>query len=184
MKLFGWLKHGKKRPRGPLDEWRAAWTAAIEGGSTSEAELRRQLEALTPTVPDVELELEMLEALERLRTVQRAVAAGSLPTIETGHRVIGTETCHFSAPASIASDQAQTTGRVLFTATKAVFVGSGRTATHAWHTIHAIARIERDLLLARADGSAAAHFRFNSFTDAIVSSFLAHQLKRYRAQSL
>jgi len=184
MNLFGWLKWKEKGAGTPLAQWRTAWTAAIEGGSATDDELRRRLEALAPAEPDVEIELEMMDALEQLRTAQQAAAAGALPTIETGHRVIGAERCHFSAPASLPADQVQAAGRVLLTGTRAVFVGGGRTAVCAWHAVHAVARIERDLLLARADGSAAAHYRFNNFADAVVSAFLAGQLKGARRPSL
>jgi hypothetical protein len=184
MSLFGWLKGNKKGPPSPLDRWRAAWKAAVEGTDERDAELRTTLDSLAPGQPDVEIELEMLAALDQLRAAQRQVATGALPTVETGHRVVGAERCHFSAPASLPGDQAQTAGRVLLTGTKAIFVGGGRTSTCPWHLVHAVARIERDLLLARADGSDAAHFRFNSFGDALVSAFLAQQLKGARRASL
>ena len=117
MNLFGWLKGKEKGAGTALAQWRTAWTAAIEGGDATDDELRRRLESLAPAEPDVEIELEMMDALEQLRTAQQAAAAGALPTIETGHRVIGAERCHFSAPASLPADQVQAAGRVLLTGT-------------------------------------------------------------------
>ena len=175
MKLFGWLKG--KGTNTPLEGWRRAWDEAINGTDAGDGELRRQLDIVTHGEPDVELELEMLDALDQLRAVQRAVAGGSLPVVETHHRVIGPDACHFSAPASLPSDHGQAAGRVLLTGSKAVFVGGGRTSATAWHLVNEIARIERDVLLARVDGAAAAHFRFNTFADAVVCAFLARHLK-------
>jgi hypothetical protein len=129
---------------------------------------------------DVELEREMLDALEQLRTAQADAANGGLPTVETHHRVIGAETCHFSAPASLASDQSQASGRVLLTGSRAVFVGAGRTSSTAWHIVRDVGRAERDVFFLRADRSPAAHFRFNTFGDAVVCTFLAKRLKSER----
>ena len=175
MKLFGWLK--RKGAAGPLETWRTAWGQAIHGTDDGDAELRRQFALVTRGEPDVELEVEMLDALDPLRAVPRILAGGSLPMVETGHRVIGQDACHFSAPATLPSDHGQAAGRVLLTASKAVFVGGGRTSVTAWHLVNEVARIERDVLLARVDSSPAAHFRFNTFADAVVCAFLARQLK-------
>ena len=175
MKPFGWFS--KSRHDGALQRWREAWTAAIDGPADSDAELRAQLDALSIGEPDIELECEMLDALEALRTMQRAIANGGPPIIETHHRVIGTEACHFTAPASIATDQAQAAGRVLLTRTRAVFVGAGRTAATPWHQVHDVARLQRDVLLARPDQTPVAHFRFNTYADAVVCAFLASHLK-------
>jgi hypothetical protein len=182
MKLFGWIRN-----RGRVDalaEWRNDWAARIVQGADGDAALRTRLEALAATEPDVEMELEMLDALDQLRTVQRDVAAGSLPVVETQHRVIGAETCHFSAPASMPGDHQQSAGRVLLTGSKAVFVGSGRSSGTAWHMVHAIARLDRDVLLTRPDTTPLAHFRFNTYADAVVCAFLAERLKPSRRARL
>ncbi|HJR58395.1 MAG TPA: hypothetical protein VJ813_03315 [Vicinamibacterales bacterium] len=183
MNLFGWLK-GKNKRDDARDQWRAAWAAAIDDGDTADAELRLRIEELAKHEADVEVELEMLDALEQLRTVQRTAANGNLPAVETHHRVIGREPCHFTAPASLPSDQAQASGRVLLTGARSVFVGGGRTSATAWHAVHEVARIERDVLLVRADRSPAAHFRFNTYADAAVCAFLARRLKGSRRASL
>jgi hypothetical protein len=182
MSLFGWIKRAKGREDHAREEWRKAWKAAVEGPDTRDAELRQEFAKLVPADEDVEVELEMLEGLDQLRTVQRTAAGGSLPTVETHHRVIGAERCHFSAPASVPSEQGQTSGRVLVTPIKIVFVGAGRASHAAWHTVHHALRIERDVLLVRADRSPAAHFRFNTYGDAIVCAYLAEQLKGSRGR--
>jgi len=182
MNLFGWIKGTRPRTNHAREQWRAAWTAAIEGTGAHDAELRRQLETFTPADEDVEVELEMLDALDQLRSAQRIAATGSLPAVETRHRVIGAERCHFSAPASLPAEQGQASGRVLLTPIRAVFVGAGRTSATAWHAVHEVVRMERDVLLLRADHSPAAHFRFNTYGDAVVCAFLARHLKGARAR--
>jgi hypothetical protein len=177
MTWFGWLKGKNSGHDSPLAQWRAAWAAAVAGSEEADAELRRQFDTATVGQPDVELETEMLDALDQLRDTQRRVKAGELPAVETHHRVIGSDICHFSAPASLPTDQGQASGRVLLTGSKAVFVGGGRTSATAWHMVHQLARIERDVLLARPDGSPAAHFRFNTYADALVCAFLAAELR-------
>lgn len=176
MTLFGWFR-GNGKQNDALAGWRAAWAEAVSGSDAGDAELRRRFQAVTQGEPDVELELEMLEGLDQLRAAQQAVGEGRLPSVETHHRVIGGDTCHFSAPASLPSDHGQASGRVLLTPSRAVFVGGGRTSATAWHLVHDLARVERDLLLARVDGSPAAHFRFNTYGDAVVCAFLARHLK-------
>jgi len=184
MKLLRWFKKSDKSARHALDEWRSTWTAAIDGTDAKDAELRQQIESLTSAEPDIEVELEMLDALDQLRRVQAIVADGSLPAVETHHRVIGAEHCHFSAPASVPSDQGHAAGRVLLTGVRAVFVGGGRTSATAWHAVHEVVRLERDVLFVRGDRSAAAHFRFNTYADAAVCAFLARRLKRAPRESI
>jgi hypothetical protein len=182
MKLFGWLR--KRGREDALADWRNDWTAQTAQGAEGDGSLRTRLEALAATEPDVEVELEMLDALDQLRALQRQVAAGSLPSVDTQHRVIGAEICHFTAPASMPTDHQQVDGRVLLTRTKAVFIGGGRTSATPWHMVHAVARIERDVILARADTTPLAHFRFNAYADAVVCAFLAETLKPSRRPRL
>ena len=184
MNLFGWLKGGSRRDTSALDEWRVSWSSAVDGGDSLDAGLRQQLDTLASGEGDVEIELEMLDGLDQLRAVQQAVAAGTMPSVETHHRVIGLEACHFSAPSSLATEQAQASGRVLLTGTRAVFVGGGRTSATAWHAVHDIGRLERDVLLIRPDRSVAAHLSFNTYADAVVCAFLSRHLKGSRRSRL
>ena len=182
MSLFGWFRKGERAT--PRAAWRAAWAAAVVDNAEGDVTLRRALEQLSASEPDVEVELEMLDAIDQLRQVQASVAAGQLPTVETHHRVIGAEGCHFSAPASLPTDQGQAAGRLLLTPTRAVFVGGGRTAATAWHAVHEVLRLERDVLLVRPDKTSGAHFRFNTYGDAVLCAFLAQQLRATRRARL
>jgi hypothetical protein len=176
MTFFRWFKQKEVGPGPAVLTWRTEWARALNGSGTDDEKLREALRGLAATEPDVELETEMLDALDALRAAQRQLADGALPVVETHHRVIGTDRCHFTAPASLPADQAQPAGRVLLGGSRAIFVGGGRTAATPWHAVRQIVRSERDVLLVRADGTGAAHYRFNTYGDAIVCAFLAGQL--------
>ncbi len=142
------------------------------------ATLRAELGELSLAAgDDNEVELEMLDALDRLASLQRETTGGALPAVETQHRVLAGDRCHFSAPASLPDDPAQASGRVLYTAARSFYIGGGHPQPVAWHGVRDVIQAERDVLLVRTDGSAAAHFRFNSFSDAVAAAFLARRLK-------
>ncbi|HEX4935301.1 MAG TPA: hypothetical protein VFV33_19105, partial [Gemmatimonadaceae bacterium] len=118
------------------------------------------------------------------RRVQQDAVGGTLPVIETQHRMVAAEGCHFTAPASVADEASQASGRVLVTPTRVVFVGAGRTQVTAWHAVRDVVRFERDVVLVRADRTAAARFRFNTYGDAVVTAFLAAHFKEARRPRL
>jgi hypothetical protein len=64
--------------------------------------------------------------------------------VETGHGVVRGEPCHYSEPASMPEEAGQPSGRLLLTANRALFVGSGKTIAAAWHTISVALHAERD----------------------------------------
>src|SRR5918993_3034952 len=117
MKLFGWIR-GKDTSGGTeRRRWREAWMEAVvaEDGSRAAA-LRTQLNGLPLAAgDDNEVELEMLEALERLAVLVGETSGDVLPVVDTQHRVLGGDRCHFTAPASLPEDPSQPSGRVLFT---------------------------------------------------------------------
>lgn len=181
MKLFGWFgrRDGHRKVR---RQWRHAWAAAIAREDASQAEtLKAELDALRMQPDDdIEVELEMLDALERVGALREQTADGSLPTVETHHRVVAGERCHFTAPATLPDDPGQTSGRVLFSTSRSVFVGGGRPQPVAWHTVRDVLHTDRDVVFVRGDGSASARFRFNTFADAAEAAFLARRLKGTR----
>lgn len=182
MKLFGWMKGRQRESENDRRRWRDAWAQAVEAEDASRRDaLKVELDALPlPPGDDTEIETEMLDALERLGTLRHETAGGTLPAIETHHRVLAGDRCHFTAPASLPDDPAQASGRLLFTPTRSIFVGGGRPHPLPWHTIRDVVRAERDVLFVRADGTPAAHFRFNTFGDAVAAVFLARRLKGAR----
>ena len=120
----------------------------------------------------------MIEGLTALSAVAARLREGDLPVVETGHRVVGSDICHFSAPASVPDDPAQPGGRVILTAQRAIFAGGGRATSIAWHRIAEVLQTERDLLLILNDRETAHRFRFNSFADALSGAALSRHLSR------
>jgi hypothetical protein len=161
-----------------LEDWRKAWARAA-GDSASDvvalAGLRARLDQLSGR-EDVEIEREMLDGLEQALSLTSAIKDRGLPALATGHRVVGTDTCHFIAPASMPDDAAQPSGRLLLTNARAIFVGGGRGLTVAWHALARPAQTERDLVLVRRDGSALYRFRCNSYGDALCAAVTARHL--------
>ena len=181
MALFGWFKSNAGTGGKQQAHWREAWAQAVDAEDPSQlSALRDQLNTLTSVAEDVEVEQEMLDALEHVADLQALAARGQLPSIETHHRIVGSDVCHFSAPASLPDDPSQPSGRVLLTNVRCLFLGGSRGASVAWHSIRDVLRVDRDVLLVRADGTPAAHFRFNSFADAVTAAFLARRLKGTR----
>jgi hypothetical protein len=160
-----------------LDEWREAWrTAAAAPDRHGSDTLRGRLEGFGLAEEDIEIEREMLEGLEHAAAVLEKMANEGLPTVATGHRVVGADVCHFSAPASMPDDPAQPSGRLFLTNTRAIFVGGAKSLTLRWHMLGDPAQIDRDLVLVRADGESLYRFRLNSFGEAMEAACLARAL--------
>jgi hypothetical protein len=177
MGLLGWLKrpHAGKNHR--IEAWRREWERAAETrDAAAVASLRAALDAQPPMAADIELEQEMLEGLERLVTLDEDLQAARLPLVDTTHRVVGTDACHYSAPVSMPEDSAQPSGRLLLTATRAVFVGGAKLTAVPWHMAARAIHGGRDVLLVRADGTAAYRFRCNSYADALCGAAIARHL--------
>jgi hypothetical protein len=137
--------------------------------------LRSELDALGLPEEEIEIEREMLDGLEHLVALTAAVDSAGLPTLQTGHRVVGTDLCHFTAPASMPDEPSQPGGRLLLTGARLIFVG-GPGATAAWHALAEVVLADRDLVLVRADRSRMYRFRCNSYSDAMCGAFLARRL--------
>lgn len=184
MGLFGWLRRKSNGEDERLSAWRQAWsvaTAAPDPGTL--ASLSGQLDAFGLPEDDIEIEREMLHALDELLRLRAAVDSGALPLVDTRHRVIGADRCHFSAPVSMPDDEAQPSGRLLLTPTRAVFVGGARTMNVPWHAIGDILHNDRDVVLIRRDRQQLYRFRCNTFADALCGSFLSRRLAVPRAGS-
>lgn len=178
MRLFDWLRRGSRSSEDPrVVQWRDAWReVAAQPTAEQIRTLTSALEQLGLSDDDVEIEREMLEALDRVVALEASVAEHGLPSVETGHRIAGAGTCHFSAPAAMPDDAAQPSGRLLLTSTRAAFAGGGSSRTLAWHTIADVAHQDRDVLLVRTGGQVAYRFRFNSHADALCAAFIARRL--------
>jgi hypothetical protein len=152
--------------------------ASLDAGAVPR--LDAALRAVPPLADDLEFEEEMLEALKQLLELERELREGRVPTVDTSHRVVGSDRCHFSAPVSMPDDPAQPTGRLLLTSTRAVFAGGARTPALPWHAAREVIQSGRDLLFVyrSAQDDAGHRFRCNSFADALCGAAIARHLMR------
>ena len=180
MHLFRWLKERQGSGRdAKLSEWRERWRAvagAPEAGAI--ASLTAALDGLALPEEEIEIEREMLDGLVQVSHLHAVLTAGGLPVVETGHRVVGTEACHFSAPSSMPDDTAQPSGRLIFTSARAIFAGGARALSLSWHTVADVVQHERDVILVRHDRETFHRFRCNVFADALCAGLLARTLSR------
>ena len=178
--MLGWLRRRRANGgRAKLDEWRRQWTeAAAAPAAASISSLASALNDLGLPEEEVEIEREMLDGLRQVSVLQAALAADGLPVVETGHRVVGAETCHFSAPSSMPDDAAQVSGRLIFTGARAIFAGGARALALPWHTIADVVQEERDLILVRHDHETCHRFRCNAYADALCAGLIARTLAR------
>jgi len=160
-----------------MDGWHRQWRTACQAPSwEAVAELGDALDVLNLPEDEVEVEREMLAGLRHLAERQAAAASGALPLIETGHRVVGTDRCHFSAPASMPDDANQPSGRLILTHVRAIFAGGGKATTVPWHAVSDVLHQERDVILIRRDRETMHRFRCNLFGDALEAAWLARTL--------
>ena len=181
MGLRDWF--GRRAPREDprLREWKREWAAAVVALNPASARgLRDRLNAFGLPEEDVEIEREMLDALEEATALSSEIARSGLPIMETGHRVVGQERCHFTTSASMPDESGQPTGRLLLTSGRAIFVGGPAAVSSAWHMIGEVRHVDRDLVLVRTTRDRVYRFRCNSFSDALRSALVAKELTRKR----
>ena len=121
---------------------------------------------------DPEIQEEHREGLERVR---QAEAAGALPVLETQHRAIGPDICHFAVPASM-PDGADAFGKLFVTDRRLIFAGPSPVTLGLGRVIKAD-RHERDIIVVPG-GGAPLRFRCNSFGDAMLGVWLLDRLRR------
>jgi hypothetical protein len=178
MGLLGWLRgRSSGGASARLDEWRQQWQSACRTpDAAAVGTLTASLERLGLPEEDIEIEREMLAGLEYLVELQHALDANGLPVVETGHRVIGSDICHFNITASMPDDEAQPSGHLFFTPTRVIFAGGARSRTMPWHTIGEVLQHDRDLILVRNDRETFSRFRCNVYADALAGALLARRL--------
>ena len=177
MALFGWLSRRSKDDG--TQAWRNEWNAAVEAlDASAVARLEAGLRRMQPPADDLEVEEEMLEGLKQLLALESAIAASGPPIMDTTHRVVGADACHFSAPVSVPDDPAQPTGRLLLTSTRAVFAGGARTPAVPWHALRQVVRQGRDLLFVTTRGGEddGVRYRCNSYGEALCAAAIARHL--------
>ena len=180
MGLFDWLR-GRAAPLedSRLRGWRDAWARAATATQDPHdhiARLTAELDGYGLSDDDVEIEREMLDALRDREALLASVRESGLPTVETGHRVVRGEPCHYSAPASMPEAIGQPSGRLLLTSNRVIFVGGANGMAAAWHTIVEATHRERDVVLLRNGRDEAYRFRCNSYGDALRAVAIAGEL--------
>ena len=180
----GWFTRSNANEEGRTQEWRRLWALAVAAPHRARAQdLRARLHQMGGDDPEDdahEIEREMLEGLEALVQLAEIVEQRGPPTIVTGHRAVGSDRCHFSAPSSLPDDPAQPSGTLLLTSTRMVFVGGARGMTIPWHTVGECSRHDRDLVVVRRDAHGIQRVRCNSFADVLRAAFLARHLAARR----
>jgi hypothetical protein len=152
-----------------------AAAAAQERGALEHVLARR--EALALTEEDVAIELEMIEGHLQALDLAEAIARGERPPIvETGHRVLGTDTCYFTAPASALTRGADETGRLFLTSRRIVFMGGGVKSV-SWGSVAELREDGRDIIVLAPAGELAHRFRCNSYIDSKRGICLARWLR-------
>lgn len=176
MRLFRWGRRGNRAGEPATERWIAGWHQAVR--TRDEAALQT-LEVQTrqrgAAGDDVEIEEEMIEAGRRVIALEREINAAGLPTLTTSHRVVGSDACHFSAPASLVDDPLQPSGRLLLTSTRAIFVGGPKLIQMPWHSLREAHERERDILLIRG-ADEGLRLRCNTYGDALTGALVARRL--------
>ena len=156
--------------------WRYANALAASPDADRLAALRTQVADATKSPDIAELQEEMIDGLERLLALASEPA---LPVIETQHRVIGNEVCHFIAPVSLI-EEVDAAGKLFATSERLVFA-AGTVRQWAWHAIPSVTRVERDVVIDLRGRPAAARLRTNTYGDALLLVALAERLRANRA---
>jgi len=150
--------------------WQEADAVAQSPDGDAIARLRSSAAAATDP-DDVERADEILDGLDRVLALASQPA---LPAMVTQHRVIGPDTCHFAAPASLAGES-QASGKIFVTTSRLVFAGP-RVQSWPWHRVRKVLRQERTISIVIAGGSDPATLLCNSYGDAMVVAHLASRL--------
>ena len=159
-RLFG---RNKSAPPDTSAWWREANALATSPDPARLAALKASV-VDGATAPDAaELQEEMIDGLER-----------ALSSLKYSPLDDGCEVCHLIAPVCLI-EQVDVAGKLFATAGRLVFA-AGTVRQWPWHSIAAITRSERDLLIDLRGRPGAARLRTNTYGDALVIVALANRL--------
>ena len=178
MRLVDWWRGRGANTEDPrLRRWREEWSKTV--GTVESADVARlgaELDGFGLPEEEIEIEREMLQALRERDELRLSVTQSGLPRVQTGHRVVRGEPCHFSAPVSMPDQPGQPSGRLLLTSGRAIFAGGGTGVATAWHIISEVLPVDRDVVLVRNGREQVYRFRCNSYGDALRAAFVAAHL--------
>jgi hypothetical protein len=173
--VFGRL-FGRTASRDGGREAREWWRSADAAARQPTVDAVAALESLIPPAGDGPDENEMqAEMLDGLRHLLAVAGAEALPIVETQHRVIGPDRCHFLAPVSVASG-GDASGKLLLTDRRAILAGGGAPRTWAWHRVRRFEREGYDLHI-MTGGDDFLVLRCNTFGDALLAWHIGNRLR-------
>jgi hypothetical protein len=151
--------------------------ARRSGGLDALQRLRTRPAELGISDDEADLELELLAGLLEVATLEeQSAGGGALPTVETNHRALGGEACHFAAPASRPDVPTDAGGKLFLTPRRLVYIGSAPVAL-SWAHVSGVDAAGRDLIV-RARPERHLSFRCNSYVDVLRSAWIASRLIR------
>ena len=155
----------------------AWWAAADAMAERPDAHALAALEAQA-TADSVDETEQREEMLDGLRQLLELAAAGQTPVLETQHRVIGADVCHFVAPVTLVQDIGMP-GKLFLTSNRLVFAG-GRVQAWPWHRLRDMTRRGRDLFITLTGGPIVVRLQCNTYGDAMTARHIATRLTRSR----
>ena len=167
-----WRVFKKRAPDRDGLEW---WNAADAAAESPQPAAIEQLRSRDPaqSTDEVEQREEMIEGLDHLASIG---SDPTLPRVDTQHRVIGSDVCHFVAPATLVADVG-TPGKLFLTSNRLVFSG-GRVQAWPWHRLRDITRTGRELFVTIAGADAVVRLQCNTYGDAMVARHIALRILR------
>jgi hypothetical protein len=151
--------------------WNDANAVALRPTRAGVDDLRPRLAALSD-IDERERQVEMIEGLDHLCDVAETEA---IPVLDTQHRVIGADACHFMAPVG-APDHGDAIGKLFLTSQRVIFAG-GASIAWPWHRVRRVSRHERDVLFEGGD-TLALRLRCNSYADALAAAAIGERLRQ------
>lgn len=169
------FRRNRARPAEVDGWWEAAEAIADDPRTEALTALRTRPGDAPVDLDEDERREEMLDGLTQLVAIADGAA---LPVLETQHRVIGTDTCHFAAPATLLLDVG-TPGKLFLTSQRMIFAG-GRVQSWPWHRLRDVVRRGRELNLVVAGGDTLVRLQCNTFGDAMTARYIAQRLATRR----
>jgi hypothetical protein len=169
---WGFFRKNTGAPGPQVELWWGDANAALLHPTRAAIDDLRPRLASAEHVDERERQEEMLDAIEQVCALH---IADALPVLDTQHRVIGADICHFMAPVS-APDHGDASGKLFLTSQRVIFAG-GASIAWPWHRVRGAIRHERDVLFQGGD-ALALRLRCNTYGDAAAAAALAERLSR------